>query len=148
MKNVTNDKMFENINLSTRILTAPWKIGETILYRKGNKKERKPKKILAIQYTTKWYWTWSLTIEDRKTPRSYGWWFENEFYKGNTPQEIEATETIYTTWCVDEFWKDVFVRWFMIDWILYNKVFFTLTTLTDRPWLHERTKHWYKCIIK
>lgn len=152
MENIANKKMFENLTMHKQILVAPWTLWETILYRSRKKNwewnEWKPKKIIWLDWEIKNYWNWSLAIEDRKIHKMYSWSFEWEYFKWNTKQEREVEEWIYRTGCKDEFERDVFVRWYLIDWKLFQKSFFVLTTLTDREWLHERTKHWYNYIIK
>lgn len=150
MEDISNLKDFENIHLNTQTLVAPATFWEIILYRNRAKtwrKERKPKKVIDINYWIEPYSFGTLTIEDRKYHKMYSWSFKNEYYKWNTPQKIVCKEWIYKTTHKDEYDRDVYVRWYFLDWKIHNKSFFVLTTLTDRPWLHERTKNWYHYTI-
>ena len=137
MENISHRKEFENIQMHKKTLVAPWIVWETILFRDNNKKERKPKKIIWIEWNTKWYWWGCLGVMKWKTYCMYSSSFQNQYFKWNTPQEIDVMEWIYETWKQDERWNEIYNRWFLIDWKIYCGNKFILVPLTDRPWLHE-----------
>ena len=135
--------LFENIELHTNILTAPWIIWEKCETRRNLKNwKRTPRKkntVYSLWYGYKWYPSciWFLYW---KSERQYSSSFINETYRGTTPQEIEAKEEIFETDYIYH-WENIYCIWYKIDWKIYMKRYFILIPLSDKEWLHERTLH-------